>query len=58
MISGMTLTNDVYDGLVLLVTDTLNGLDRKNFASRREFLGRAAELSEMLDQLQLITTSK
>ena len=48
----MTLTDDVYDGLVVLVSDTLNGLDRKNFATRRDFLARAAELSEMLDQLQ------
>lgn len=46
------LSNHVYDGLVGLVSDALDTIDPEDFPTRREFLGRLAELNEILDELQ------
>ena len=46
------MTDPVYDGLVQLVSESIDLVDEKTFSTRREYLGRIAELNEMLDALQ------
>lgn len=46
------MTDHVYDGLVMLVTETIDLVQPNDFATRREYLGRVAELNEMLDELR------
>lgn len=46
------MTDPVYDGLVQLVSKSIDLVDEKTFSTRREYLGRIAELNEILDALQ------
>lgn len=46
------MTDYVYDGFVQLVSESIDLVDEKTFSTRREYLGRIAELNEMLDALQ------
>lgn len=45
---------EVFDNIVILVTDRLNNCAETEFASRREYLGYVAELSEILDSMQVV----
>lgn len=46
------LSDHVYDNIVTLVTEMIDFYEETDFDTRREYLGRIAELNEILDELQ------
>lgn len=46
------LSDKVYDNIVGLVSEMIDFYEETDFDTRREYLGRIAELNEILDELQ------
>lgn len=46
------MTDLVYDNLVVAITEMIDLLEVGDFETRREYLGRIAELNEVLDELR------
>ena len=46
------LSDHVYDSIITLVTEMIDFYEETDFDTRREYLGRIAELNEILDELQ------